>query len=895
MVRDHGSGAPGPVAGVMHRIKNWWRRWFDGESARPQADRTQTTTSVVASGLRKLDDVLTSYERDLDEGGARSGADSPSSDQRSEEALPAGAPAADQPAHEETRWGDLTLRRKLGEGGFGEVWVAHDDNLDRDVALKLRKVERREEEALRAFLDEARRLARVRHPNVLVVHGVAVRNRRVGIWMDLIDGRTIEEVVDELGPLGPGEVVSIGRDLCRALAAVHEAGLLHGDLKPGNVMREKGGRIVLMDFGACLEFQSSADTEDQLLCYGTAVNAAPEVLEGERAEVAADIYSLGVLLFYMLTGRYPVEGESVEEVRGQHLRRDRQSLTDLRPELPSGLVHLVERALTPDPAQRFASVGAVESALNDVWEGGNPQSSQGRIRRALTLAAVSVAVVLAGTALWRSTVDGWVGGVDVGPGVAAVADEMVAVAPLTTGGDQESELLALAVSDYLTSRLREAGLPVLASKEVQRLSASPDPEAIHEATGAGRVIVGGVTPNSKGGSDVNMSVHVFAADGRSQFEDLAAQRIALPLVPNDFAYFHIARQALAEDVVLALAPDAELPGVGDAQTTAPDAYRLALSADRLLRSSLCDDSEDLESRLQQALRQDPQSAYYWWLLGNHYFTRVWGCGDPIALLDKAFAAASRADQLAPEGDSAQAQLRHTYLLESSRAEDSYALALAHEGSGPDGAFRVATTLRYAGFLDEAAKYLRQILAEDPIYFYRGNYGRAPNTLLYAGDLDRFLEQIPETGPYHSYYAGYVRMLQGEDDEARRILIEAFEAFPSDMFSSLSRALVAILNEQPGLASVTVRQLAASRSRLPLKDGEVTYKQAQLLTLAGDPQAALDNLGDAVDQGFFCVVCIELDPVLSRLADQSRFAPIVDVARRRHLAFAERFQLEPQLP
>lgn len=877
------------MTGIVQRIKAWLRRWSSTEEAKLARDHDASNTELLDSGRRKLDDVLRSYERDV--------GDAPSSGRVSRKG-PSSPPAAGTthpeaaPSESGKRWGHLTLRRKLGEGGFGDVWVAHDETLRRDVALKLRKVERPETEAVEAFLDEAQRLARVRHPNVLTVHGVDVRDDRVGIWMDLIDGMALDEVVDDLGPMGANETVAVGLDLCRALAAVHEAGLLHGDLKPANVMRERGGRLVLMDFGACLDFSSSADTEDQVPSYGTPVIAAPEILEGKRAAVASDIYSLGVLMFYLLTGGYPVEGDSAEEVLGRHRDRDRRSLADLRPELPSSLVHVVERALTADPDQRFASVGAVESALNEVWRQGHPTADGGGspwLRR-LSMAAVGAAVVLAGVALWRSGTEGGGAG-----GAAFVAEEMVAVAPLATDGDQESELLALAVTDYLAKRLREAGLPVLAPNEVARLVPSASATRINEATSAGRVVTGSVRARSEGGSDVELQVHRF--DRRSAVaETVTPRRMSLPLVPNDFAYFHNARQSLTEDVVLALAVDTALPPETEAlEATAPDAYRLALSADRLLRSTLCDDSDDLENRLQQALVKDPQSSYYWWLLGNHYFTRVWGCGDPIALLDKAFSAAARADRLSPAGDSAEAQLRHTYLLESSRTEDSYALALAHARSGVDGVYRVALSLRYAGFIDEAMGYLDQILAGDPIYFYRGNYGRAPNVLLYAGELDRFLEQIPETGPYHSYYAGFVRMLQGDDAEAERILSEAFEAFPSDMFSSLSRALFAVLNGQPDLARVTIRQLAASRADLPLKDGEVTFKQAQLLTLAGDPQAALDNLADTIDQGFFCVVCIETDPVLSRLVDEPRFAPIVDAARRRHLAFAERFQLEPQLP
>lgn len=864
---------------MSERFSRWWARLVGGRRKAAAADEL-SNTEALASGLRKLDDALEFLGRE-------SGPESPSRRQHSRG--PRDSPAASEDVGQDaSRWGQLTLRRKLGVGGFAEVYLAHDDTLDRDVALKLRRFdERTEAETVRGFLAEARRLAKVRHPNVLVVHGADVHDGRVGIWTDLIEGKTLEEIVSDLGPLGPGETASIGRDLCRALAAVHEAGLLHGDIKPGNVMREVGGRIVLMDFGAGLEFQTRGGG-DPVLGYGTALNAAPEVLEGHRAGVTSDIYSVGVLLFFLLTGEYPVEGESLDEVRAQHRKHQRRSLTDLRPQLPSALVHLVERALSPDPAQRFASVGAVESALSQVWEGESARSRRrGALMQRLAVGAVAALVLVSGWTLWRS-----MDRQRSRSATAVPAEEMVVLTPLITDGDQESELLALAISDYLGSRLREAGLPVLAPNEVERIVPSIQPEDVHDATRAGRVVSGQVRARADGGSDVILSVHQFD-DGSRETKAIPVRQIALPMIPNDFAHFHNARQSLVEDVVLALAVGADLPPDGEPEPTAPDAYRLALSADRLLRSTLCD-SAGLEGRLQQALAQDPHSSHYWWLLANHYFTRVWGCGDPIALLDEAFAAAARADELAPEGPSAQAQLRHTYLLESTRTEDSYELALEQIDGSADGAYRVALSLRYAGFLDEAEKYLGRVLSQDPIYFYRGNYGRAPNTLLYRGELDRFLSLIPESGPYHSYYAGYVRMLQGDRDGARQVLSDAFEAFPSDMFSSLSRALFAVLDDQPDLARVTIRQLAVSRANLPLKDGEITYKQAQLLVLAEDTPGALENLAATVDQGFFCVVCIEQDPVLSRLAVDPAFNPIVARARDRHLRFAERFDLEPQL-
>ena len=146
------------------------------------------------------------------------------------------------------QWGSLVLLEKVGEGTFGEVFRARDPQLDREVALKLLRGEQAGDDGS-AVIEEGRLLARVRHPNVATVYGADRREGRVGLWMEFLHGKTLNTVVCEQGPFGAREAVLVGLDLCRALAAVHAQGILHRDIKAQNVMRETGGRIVLMDFG----------------------------------------------------------------------------------------------------------------------------------------------------------------------------------------------------------------------------------------------------------------------------------------------------------------------------------------------------------------------------------------------------------------------------------------------------------------------------------------------------------------------------------------------------------------------------------------------------------------------------------------------------------------------
>lgn len=257
------------------------------------------------------------------------------------------------------RWGHLVLRRKIGEGGFGEVYHAHDTWLDHPVALKLFKPRATGRKTTDRILHEARKLARIRHPNVVTVHGADSHDGRVGFWMDLIEGVSLERIVQSRR-LSAGEAAHIGQEVCRALAAVHRAGIIHRDVKAQNVMRaSEDGRLILMDFGAGEFMANAADASNQ----GTPAYLAPEMFDGGPASVRSDIYAVGVLLYFLVTRSFPVQGRSVPHLIEAHKRGERVRLRDDRPDLPSAFVSVVERALEKDPARRFSSAGEMEAAL----------------------------------------------------------------------------------------------------------------------------------------------------------------------------------------------------------------------------------------------------------------------------------------------------------------------------------------------------------------------------------------------------------------------------------------------------------------------------------------------------------------------------------------------------
>ena len=230
--------------------------------------------------------------------------------------------------------------REVGRGSFGRVMRAWEPRLQREVALKLLDpVPVRTEETVVA---EARLLAQIRHDNVVTVFGADCFDETVGFWMEFVEGRTLGQMYDQHGAFGAQEALLIAVDLCRALAAVHRAGFVHGDVKAQNVMRQVGGRIVLTDFGAA---RLGRDGRRAAIApIVTPSYAAPEVLLGAAPTVQSDLYGVGVLLFYLVTGRFPVWGRTIEDFRIAHASGHRTLLRDLRPDLPPSFIRVVDAA-----------------------------------------------------------------------------------------------------------------------------------------------------------------------------------------------------------------------------------------------------------------------------------------------------------------------------------------------------------------------------------------------------------------------------------------------------------------------------------------------------------------------------------------------------------------------
>ena len=345
-------------------LLKWTERLADGQSVNWAEVEAELDPALLA-GLRQIAALAGGF------GAVATEPVPPQSD-----TLPAGTP-----------FGPLAIVDVLGRGAYGAVYRARDPQLDREVALKVLghpTLSRAE------LLREGQLMARIDHPSVLKVFGAVEDNGQVGFACELMPGESMEEWLTRQSTFGAHELIAVGSELCAALCALHRGNVLHGDLKPSNVLRHADGRWVVADFG------SSQFAHDAYGSSGTPLYMAPERFRHQAPTPASDQYSLGVLLFRLATRRYPFEAETTIELESKHNAVDRHRLLDLRPDLPRALVAAIERALAVDPTRRFASLGAMAEALSEAAHG----QLKAPVRKRLLWATAAGLMLVAVALLW---------------------------------------------------------------------------------------------------------------------------------------------------------------------------------------------------------------------------------------------------------------------------------------------------------------------------------------------------------------------------------------------------------------------------------------------------------------------------------------------------------------
>jgi len=273
-----------------------------------------------------------------------------------------------------TRLGPYEILTPLGSGGMGEVYRATDTRLGRDVALKVLPAEvGHDPERLARFRREAKALAQLDHPNIVTIYSVEECEGVNFLTMQLVEGTPLDRLIPA-GGLPLKQIVEIASALGAALEAAHEKGIMHRDLKPANVMVSNEGRVKVLDFGLAKDARAAmvgnatlTSSQTQMgVVLGTPAYMSPEQTSGRPLDHRTDIFSLGVVLHEMATGRRPFEGDSSAELISAILRDNPPSVTDVRPDLPSDLARIIRRCLEKDPRHRVQTARDVSNEFRDL-------------------------------------------------------------------------------------------------------------------------------------------------------------------------------------------------------------------------------------------------------------------------------------------------------------------------------------------------------------------------------------------------------------------------------------------------------------------------------------------------------------------------------------------------
>jgi serine/threonine-protein kinase len=629
---------------------------------------------------------------------------------------------------------------QLGAGGMGEVFRARDTRLERDVALKVLRVpEERESSARRRLLAEAQAAAALTHPNICVVYEVGEAGDQMYIAMELVPGLPLAEAVSGES-LTPTRIAQIGAQLADALDHAHKNGVVHRDLKPGNVVVTPEGRAKILDFGLAVRdsadwaeaTKSSVSLADARAIAGTLPYMAPEVLRGQPADARSDIWSLGVLLFELAGGDPPFRGASGFELSSSILR---DATPPLPAHVPPGLAAVIRRCLEKDPAQRYLSASEVRAALEMITaqpvssaaapvaapapapprDAAAPQEAAARARwtpkKALTGTGLAAILLLA---LFVVFDFGGLRGRIFRGNPATPKIESIAVLPLDNmTGDPEQEYFVDGMTEALITELAQlSGLRKVTSRTsvMQFKKIDKSMPEIAKLLGVDAIIEGSV---SRYGDQVRITVQLIHGE---MDRHLWAKSFDREL-RNVLALHSEVAQSIAREVNVAITPS-EASRLTGKQTLNPEAYRLYLQARDFWHRS---DEPSLVKSLeyfQQSTRADPRYAPAFVGMAEAYKSLGYFASYPAhVVMPPAKEAAQRALALDPALGSAHAVLgavKEAFDWDWNGAESSFRRAIELNPHDAMARQYYGEYLWHIGRPQEAVVQLQRAYAADPL-------------------------------------------------------------------------------------------------------------------------------------------------------------------------------------
>src|ERR1700676_875143 len=275
------------------------------------------------------------------------------------------------------RLGHYRILKRIGRGGMGDVYLGYEDDLKRQVAIKVLPAElTRSEDFVRRFYAEATAVARLEHPNIVPIYFIGQDAGFHFFAMQYVEGESLDRLLTRRGRLGVDETLAILEQCLAGLGAAHRSGLVHRDVKPGNVLLEaESGRALVADFGLVKVANAESGVTATGAVMGTVDYIPPEQARGQEVDGRSDLYSVGVMAYRMLSGRLPFEAATPTAMLFQHAYETPKPLGEAAPDVPEALAALVEKLMAKDPAARYQSSA---EGLGDIrrFRAGEPAAEQ---------------------------------------------------------------------------------------------------------------------------------------------------------------------------------------------------------------------------------------------------------------------------------------------------------------------------------------------------------------------------------------------------------------------------------------------------------------------------------------------------------------------------------------
>ena len=729
--------------------------------------------------------------------------------------------------------GRYRLVRKLGEGGMGVVYAAHDDRLDRAVAIKRIRPGADPQERQRLWR-EARAAASVSHPNICQLYEIGEDSGEVFLAMELLDGEPLSARLAR-GPVAPNEAAQIGLAVLSALGALHEKGIVHRDLKPSNIFLSRHG-VKLLDFGLARPFAGAAEEVQATitqpgLMIGTPRYMAPEQIEGNRVDTRSDLFALGIVLYEMIAGRPPFRGDSIFDVARAILHDEPAALGG-----SSGIVALdriIHRALLKQPDARYQTAAVFAQEL-----------------RAALLVTDSAETA------------------SVRPMTRLVVLPFRVLRP-----DPAIDFLAFGLADAITSAL--SGLPSLVVRSTAAAAgfagASPDLHAIARVLDVDVVLLGTLLSS---GSQVRVSAQLVQAPSGTLVRAMTAQSATGEIFQLQDTLAH----SIVESLSLSLTARDESRMNRDAPASA-EAYEWYLRANELQRDSKrWGAARDLYLR---CVDLDPQFAPAWARLGRCYrlLGKFGDRTDSAANLASGEQALKRALAINPDLSLAH-NLYAQVEVEAGRARQAMARLLERvrgAGSEPELFAGLVHACRYAGLLDASVAAYERASRLDP-----NVVTSIAQTFLQMGEWERAIAADIGHPPIAKAMA---LVYSGRREEGTELIRATVEGGLPPTLHALLAGMLAYLN---GDHDELVRNIHLT-SDSGFADPEAFYHWAGALAQAGDHDGALGLLERCMDGGYCPATTLLRDERLDPLRGSSDFRFLVRRAEDMHREALDTFR------